>query len=223
MSISAYLDEPALSAGSRSSARRKLRLEVQGVQHGVGIAVLLHDISTSGLLIESEASLAIGEPIDIELPHAGPVAAKVIWTNGRLFGCRFDAPISQAALSAAELRSAVGTDLGAGLGNDAYPSPEALQFGLRLRHLRVVKGLSQSDVAQQLGVRTPSVSGWETGRARPKPDRLAALAEVLGVSLAELEGAPSPAKLHDVLDRCRKEIAAAAGVGIDLVRIRIDL
>src|SRR3546814_19502753 len=59
------------------------------------------------MLVESSAPLEIGEVIEVNLPHSGKTATKVIWTSGRLAGCQFEMPISPATLSAAQQRSVV--------------------------------------------------------------------------------------------------------------------
>lgn len=46
---------------------------------------------------------------------------------------------------------------------------ERLARGGALRALREELGLSQAAVAEALGVRQPTVSRWETGKARPRP------------------------------------------------------
>src|SRR3546814_1282992 len=73
---------------------------------GSGIAVLVHNISESGLLLESDAAIAVGDRIEIDLPHAGESPATVVWVSDRLVGCRFDTAISPATLSAAQLSTA---------------------------------------------------------------------------------------------------------------------
>ncbi|MBJ7500641.1 MAG: PilZ domain-containing protein [Sphingopyxis sp.] len=108
MAISGYFLPAAPGADRRFDARRKLSLLARGLQHdGSGIDVQIHNISGTGLLLESDVELAAGDRIDIELPHAGDITAVVIWASGRLFGCRFEGPVSPATLSAVELKSAV--------------------------------------------------------------------------------------------------------------------
>ena len=71
--------------------------------------------------------------------------------------------------------------------------------------------MSMQAVAEAMGVSRQSVFKWETGDAWPSPDRLPALAELLGVSIDELytgEGAgsakdpggasPSPTNDHNM-------------------------
>lgn len=42
-------------------------------------------------------------------------------------------------------------------------------------------GLDQAELGRRVGVGQQTVSRWESGRAVPRPDRLPALAEVLGL------------------------------------------
>ncbi|MBL0916233.1 MAG: helix-turn-helix domain-containing protein [Sphingopyxis sp.] len=214
----AIFHDGASVASKRRSARRNAPLLVRGTtRSGDAIELLIHNISESGILVESEAPLAIDERIEIELPHAGPVQARMVWKSGELFGCQFDAPISPATLSAAQLQSA--TDLRSG-GSIGEPTDN---FGARLHRLRVRKGLSQGDVAAQLGVSAPSISGWESGRSRPKHARLDQLADLLGVSPTELLEEPDPEDLQDIIDRSRELIARTVGTSQDNVRIVIEL
>jgi hypothetical protein len=67
--------------------------------------VLILDLSTTGLLLETFGDLADGETISLSIPGAGDVDAVVKWSSGRLFGCRFLEPISTAAVSATLLRA----------------------------------------------------------------------------------------------------------------------
>lgn len=221
MAISGYFLPSAPDADRRFDTRRKLSLLARGSQHGgTGIDVQIHNISGTGLLFESDIKLAAGDRIEIELPHAGDITAKVIWASGRLFGCQFEGPVSPATLSAVELKSAV----------DAVPAPpddpveaeidEA--FGARLQRFRTDAGLNQADVAKRMGVSAPSVSSWENGRARPKHDRMAKLAAILGVETADLlEDAP-PEEVQELIDRCREQIAQAVGLSPDRVRIFVE-
>lgn len=56
-----------------------------------------------------------------------------------------------------------------------------------LAALRKSKGLTQEELAAQIGVSTGAVGNWETGLRRPRYDTLCRLAEVLGVPLDELK------------------------------------
>jgi hypothetical protein len=106
MSLLAHLDPSDSTANRRASPRRTLRLQALGTRSlEAAVPVVIHDLSRTGLLIETSAELAAGERIDVELPDSGPAQAKVVWSSGRFFGCKFEQAIPPAALSSAILRS----------------------------------------------------------------------------------------------------------------------
>ena len=57
-----------------------------------------------------------------------------------------------------------------------------------LLQLRTQKGLSQEQLAEQVGVSRQAVSKWELNTALPDTDKLVPLARALGVSVDELLG-----------------------------------
>lgn len=206
--------------------RRRLLLETQGaLQSGVETSVAIHNLSETGLLMESRIELEIEEIIDLELPEAGTTRAKVIWASGQLYGCAFEAPISPFALSAAQLRGVVDPAIDL----DASPKvrgPVAIggeTLGERLHRLRKLRGLTQGDLATRLGVSKPTVWAWEQDRARPIEDRMASIAEVLGVTVAELRPGRTIVGLPELIARCREQIADAVETTPDKVKIMIEL
>lgn len=105
MAILAQLQE-ADSSERRGAARRRLQLETAGASEATpNIRVVIHDLSVSGLLLETFAQFSVGERIELQLPEAGAAEALIVWNSGRYFGCRFAQPISTAAVSAALLLS----------------------------------------------------------------------------------------------------------------------
>lgn len=58
----------------------------------------------------------------------------------------------------------------------------------KLKEYRIAAGLTQQFVALSLGVKAPSVNNWESGKSKPKTERLKALAELYGVSVDDLLG-----------------------------------
>lgn len=50
--------------------------------------------------------------------------------------------------------------------------------------------ISQAQIAREVGVSPSNITEWVKGRGSPGPEKLKILAEVLGVSLAELVGEP---------------------------------
>ena len=83
-----------------------------------------------------------------------------------------------------------------------------MHLGDTIRQLRTERGLSQSQLADQLGVSRQSVSKWETNTAVPDLDKLISIANLFGVSLDTLindapdqtnqpaEAAETPPKKH---------------------------
>jgi hypothetical protein len=106
VALRACLEAVQILGDGRAAPRRKLNLEVQGTTSlGAAANVLIHNLSTTGLLIETSADLTVGETFEMEIPHAGATPAFVIWSSGSLFGCEFAAPVRNAAISAALLRT----------------------------------------------------------------------------------------------------------------------
>ena len=56
------------------------------------------------------------------------------------------------------------------------------ELGERIKKYRSIKGMSQKELAQRLGVAVSRVSNWETGLNRPDVDMLAQICDVLEVS-----------------------------------------
>ena len=74
----------------------------------------------------------------------------------------------------------------------ARPKPLAALAGVRTRvgravqEARTARGLTQTELAQALGVSQPSVSAWEVGRALPSSEVLIRIADELGLDLGKL-------------------------------------
>ena len=67
------------------------------------------------------------------------------------------------------------------------------ELGRRIRQAREERGLSQSQVARELGVLPSTVNHWEAGRSRPDdPWLVAQLAGLLHVSMEYLLGTAEP-------------------------------
>ncbi|MFC0204104.1 helix-turn-helix domain-containing protein [Novosphingobium soli] len=226
MPIAAHFEATGESGGHARSERRRLLLETQGaLESGESTQVIVHNFSETGVLLESRVALEIGEAIELDLPDAPQVRSRVVWASGSLYGCAFEMAIPAATLRAAELRSAVQTELGLGAA-PAIARPSAIggeSLGERLHRLRKLRGLTQGELATRLGVSKPTVWAWEQGRARPIEERLEAIAEALGVDASELRPNRTPPGLSELIGRCRDQIAAAVETTPDKVRIMIEL
>ena len=198
-----------------------MRLQLQSTQvSGVEVAVLVHNISSTGLLLEGAVMLATGDVFEIDLPQAGVTAATVVWTSGALYGCQFDTPISPATLSAAQLRAVVGADREEDV---ALDTAAVESFGDRLHRLRTARRLTQVQIANELGVSEQSISAWEHDNARPKAVRINALADLLEVEKTELLGIDEANSLSDVVARAKAQVAEAAAVSTDNIKIIIEI
>lgn len=217
MAIAAHFEETPDGKRKERDPRRRLALDTESKSvSGGAAAVLIHNLSATGLLIECETTLDDGEAIAIDLPHAGPALATVVWSSGRLHGCRFARPLSKAAVKAAELQGAVE-------GTASFAPAEGEPLSQRIQRLRAARRLSLDKLAELLGVSKPTVWAWEQGRARPAQERIAKLAEALGVEEADLVPSLDTPAHRELLAQCRARIAEAFGTGPENVRIMIEL
>jgi transcriptional regulator with XRE-family HTH domain len=80
--------------------------------------------------------------------------------------------------------------------DDADLPHAPLDLSTRIRELRTRQGLKQSEVARRMGLDPSIPSLWEQGKRLVPANRVRALADALGVSVAELlqeaSGAPKP-------------------------------
>lgn len=58
---------------------------------------------------------------------------------------------------------------------------------ISLKAARINAGLLQSDVARELGVYIKTVSNWETGKSRPRPDMIERICRLYGRKFEEIE------------------------------------
>lgn len=74
------------------------------------------------------------------------------------------------------------------------PKHKRSAFGERLYSARVAAGLSQAQVAEQMGVTQPSYADWERRMVALRPDHLPKLAAILSVTVEQLLGAETAPK-----------------------------
>lgn len=80
--------------------------------------------------------------------------------------------------------------------------------GGRLRTARRSAGLTQKQLADELGVESITVSRWERGATSPSLTRLRRIAELTGTTVSDLVRAPDAASAHSVeLAALREELA----------------
>ena len=63
-----------------------------------------------------------------------------------------------------------------------------MELSNQILQARKALGLSQEQLAEQIGVSRQSISKWETGQSAPELDKLVALSRVFGISTDELLG-----------------------------------
>jgi len=238
MALNAHLEElknqsnpEADQTEARGTTRRALFLEVSGrLPGGLESNVVIHNISVSGMLMETRQRLEQGERLVLDLPEAGMVRAVIVWQSGELFGCAFEQALDHKALSAVQLQSDPAVDPAFSAIVDpsidvASPPLEAPPepLGVKLHRLRRERGMTLAKVADSLGVSKPTVWAWEKGKARPLPDRLELIAQVLGVQTHELEERMSDQQHAALVQECRLRIATAYGTHTSNVRIMIEV
>lgn len=91
-------------------------------------------------------------------------------------------------------------------------------LGARIAALRKEKGMTQLELAQQMGVTDKAVSKWERDLSCPDINTIPRLAEVLGVSLEDFMQTYTPEKqerevsIH--LSTIARAVALAMGVAV---------
>ncbi|MEJ6397712.1 helix-turn-helix domain-containing protein [Yoonia sp. 208BN28-4] len=114
-------------------------------------------------------------------------------------------------------------------------SEENATLGDRLATAREAAGLTQAQLAKQLGVKTSVLDGWENDRKEPRANRLQMLTGLLGVSLRwlltgegdgpdnEAEDLAVSADLEALLAEIRsvRTTVAAAGVRLGQLEKRL--
>lgn len=243
MPIDAIL-EPPQPENLRDAKRLQIRIEASGqLEEGNEARVVIHNLSASGILIETQAELTVGQKIKLALPETTPVSATVVWQSGHLYGCRFDHIISRAVLSAAQLCNPLPSPI-----DPVFPASTSADnepLAARIFRLRRARGLSRAEVAARTGLSKPSIWSWETGKAIPRHSNISLLAGALDISEDELltghvldhvdsdtpecserlpssRGENGAQTLREIIDASKKAIAQVAGVDESSIRISID-
>lgn len=234
MAITAIVEQPPVSDDKRRAVRWRMRLELPGSLDEGHANVIIHDLSTAGMLMETTSRLEVGQSITVALPEAENATARIVWQDDHLFGCRFDQPLPQVAISAAKLRNPASAPA-AGIPTALADRPDKAPLSDRLIRLRQERGMSRAALSARTGFSKPSIWAWETGRTVPRRSNLLALAEALGLSVEQiLKGDDRPTaqqqpatdrgadKLHAAIDVAKRQIASIAGVPEAKVHISIE-
>lgn len=216
MPIPAHFEEFPADPLRPRAARRQLRLESAGsTASGETARVLIHNVSTTGLLIESAVKLAEEERIEIDLPEVGNAPAIVVWMSESYYGCRFETPLPAGALAALELHSL--------MMERPTPGDVGETFPVRMARLRKEQGLTLDALAALVEVSKPTVWAWEQGKSRPTPERIAALAKHLGIAEDDLRSGRDSDALAEALTQARNVVAKAFAVDPARVKVSIEL
>jgi transcriptional regulator with XRE-family HTH domain len=228
---------------ARLAERMELYTEAEGLlTENQTESVRVHNMSTGGVLLESETPLSAGQRIHIRLAELGLVPAVVMWASEALYGCQFETPLSQSDVDVALASDPIVRQLGETPPlADAENGPSVSDFAARLRALREGRGLSLAALSRSAGISKPSIWAWETGKTVPRPRSVEALAQALGVSAAQIWGRDAPfglipatspnahvgadngaESLKEVVAAAREAIAKAASVSPEHIRISID-
>lgn len=84
--------------------RKELALGVSGRFGERALVFTIRNMSQTGFLAACNSDLVNGQPVNVDLPHVGPTAARVVWSGDGIYGFNFDAPITRSAVSAALLQ-----------------------------------------------------------------------------------------------------------------------
>jgi len=235
MPIHATVDQSPESDNRRHAPRWRIRLELPGTPEDGAASLVIHDISTAGMLVETKSTLEIGQSVMLSLPDADQVVARVVWQNDILFGCRFETTLPQGVVSAIRLRNP-GRDDDMRPAAERPESPAEEDLGARLLRLRHEKGLSRTALSERTGFSKPTIWGWETGRTTPRRENLRILSAVFGLTEQQLlygKGRPAVQEtdrsgreayarsLKDIIDQSKTRIAEAAGV--DRLKVHISI
>ncbi len=231
MVLKAHLDTASNVLDDRREPRRGMQLETSGtLSGGLEANVTIHNLSTSGLLLETSLPLEQGEVLEIDLPEVGPVDAVIVWHSEYLYGGAFAETLDAAALAAVQLQGGLIGTLGTPGPSVSYPDAPAQlsaspseSFGMRLNRLRRERSLTLAQIADALEVSKPTVWAWEKGKAKPLPERIEAIAEALGVETDELTASEASTEVAAITQDCRLRIATAYGTAPNNIRIMIEL
>lgn len=130
-SLLAHITNPIETTDRRRTERRTLRLDVAARTSDHESAVIIRNLSRTGLLIETDAGFALRETFILILPEMGAVAARVVRIEDQQFGCEFLSPVPASVISAALLKSphtddgeiADAVEQGFGAGEDESAAP----------------------------------------------------------------------------------------------------
>lgn len=97
-------------------------------------------------------------------------------------------------------------------------------LGMIIAELRKEKGMTQLELAEQMGVTDKAVSKWERDLSCPDINSLPKLADILGVSVEDMlqikkEAEKQSGKINEIIDVAPKAVAMAMGIAVTVLSI----
>ena len=86
---------------------------------------------------------------------------------------------------------------------------------MNIKELRALRGLSQKELADKLGISAQNLNNYESGQRNPGNKILPALADALGVSIAYLRGDAQRLAVYDWQTECTEALPIMAETVID--------
>ncbi len=97
-------------------------------------------------------------------------------------------------------------------------------LGMMIAELRKQHGMTQLELAEQMGVTDKAVSKWERDLSCPDINSLPTLAQILGVSVEDLmqikkEAEAPVSKTAEILNIAPKAVAMAMGIAVTVLTV----
>ena len=180
---------------------RKLSLEGTAASFKGGQeAVYVTNLSKTGMLLETNAPLSVGEPLQVLLPEGETCSATVVWANETIFACEFERSLTIATVSKVQLNRKPKSNLSDENAIVRVEENPGETLGERIRRLRREQGVSMAHFAARIGVSKPTLLKWEKGMVLPRQTKVRGIARALGVPETELiYGSKRQVRQHDEL------------------------
>lgn len=105
MALRARLIRQTEDLERRGAERHPMRMQVLASARDETSNAMLHDLSRTGMRLETSVPLAPGDEFSVELTADQSVVARVVWREGNVSGCEFLQPLSETAVMETLLRS----------------------------------------------------------------------------------------------------------------------
>lgn len=86
---------------------------------------------------------------------------------------------------------------------------------MKIKELRILRGMSQKELADELDISAQQLNGYENGQRNPGPKVMPALADALGVSAAYMRGDAQRLAVYDWETRCTLALPIVSETVID--------